>query len=914
MKYSYLRLIGLLLLGLVENSIAQIDLSKVNATLDLTKVCKCYVSETESPTLQEIIAIDEFQNIVNPSVNTYRKAWLQCDFENNSQDTIRVLISTGEIWQSQFYKTAISLAQSNGTLTPANTRRQHPSPYTFLLEMKPLEQTRSYLMLANFSVLNTEIDIQPRLSPLETAQSDWLSTNQKNHWFGIFSGMFLAFFIYAFSLYQFNRTPFLRYWMLYIFASFWYILYEVESDPYINVLFSHYPIAFTKFKSFFNLFSVAFYVSFFRHILNLDIHLPNLNKWLKRLVWLLIITACIDLLLHFLTNHYKLIYYISLSARGVAAGFGFYSIFVTLYKKIYLANIIVLGTIAWILGSVGLILSSHGVINVEQKWLLSSPIVFLQIGTLIELFLFSLAISFKQRAIELEKIKTENQLTSLSELSVAKDQFYTEITHELRTSLTLIEGDSKQIVGNEAAKKRIVNNSQNLTYLITQILEVAKGELNLLQYQAVQMDVIPYLKHLAACFDSSAAFKNIKLYYHSKIEELVMDIDEDKLGRIIINLLSNAIKYTPENRQIEFIISHDKNHLAIIIKDSGDGIALKEQPHIFNLFYRITERSNQAMGSGIGLFIAKKYVEIMKGTIEIESNIGKGSTFKILLPIFNNAPKIESHSTYNYKYGFPKVTSVSQLPNNIKKEQNQASILVIEDKIEIFQQIHNLLAPSYHIGYAQNGKIGIEKALEQVPDLILCDVMMPGMNGFEVCEVLRKETETSHIPIIMLTAKATHADKLRGLEIGVVDYIFKPYDEKELMLTIRNQFLQMERIQSYYKTYGCLPKERINEDEFLQKVRTVIQKQYSEESFNVRQLAKHIHLSTAQLNRKMNNLTGETAQQWITTQRMQNARQLLLTTTLPIGEIAYQVGYAKPNSFSRAYKDCFQETPSETRK
>ena len=304
----------------------------------------------------------------------------------------------------------------------------------------------------------------------------------------------------------------------------------------------------------------------------------------------------------------------------------------------------------------------------------------------------------------------------------------------------------------------------------------------------------------------------------------------------------------------------------------------------------------------------------MKGKIAVESNVGKGSIFKIVLPVFNEAPRLESVPTYNYEYGFPKISNTTPLPENTQKRKNQASIQVIEDKIEIFQQIHNLLAPSYHIDYAQNGKIGLEKALEQVPDLILCDVMMPEMNGFEVCEVLRKEMETSHIPIIMLTAKATLADKLRGLEIGVVDYIFKPYDEKELMLTIRNQFLQMERIQSYYKTYGCLPKERLKEDEFLQKVRTIIQKQYAAESFNVRQLAKHIHLSTAQLNRKMNTLTGETAQQWIATQRMQAARQLLLATTLSIGEIAYQVGYAKPNSFSRAYKEYFQETPSETRR
>ena len=382
---------------------------------------------------------------------------------------------------------------------------------------------------------------------------------------------------------------------------------------------------------------------------------------------------------------------------------------------------------------------------------------------------------------QLDKKMVQAESKRLRDIDQLKNSLYTNITHEFRTPLTVILGMADSLKTNlkerefsnaENAIDMIKRNGGNLLHLINEMLDLAKLESGTMELQLVQLDVIPYVKYIGESFHSLAEEKNITLTIYSEIDELIMDIDTNKMLSILTNLLSNAIKFTQENGKIVVHLKHTKekesSFFTVKIKDDGLGISKKDLPNIFDRFYQVdasTSRSEE--GTGIGLSLVKELVIVMNGSIGVESKLGKGSTFYFKIPVFNSAIPVVNYKKDIKSEKFPfssEDTNSNHLPNGNKMSNSELPLaLLIEDNKDVAYYLETCLKGKYQTIHALNGAIGIEMAFERIPDIIICDVMMPEKDGFEVCGILKKDERTDHIPIILLTAKVTVKDRIIGL-------------------------------------------------------------------------------------------------------------------------------------------------------
>lgn len=555
---------------------------------------------------------------------------------------------------------------------------------------------------------------------------------------------------------------------------------------------------------------------------------------------------------------------------------------------------------------------------------------FTQIGVIGEVGLFTLGLGFRMTFLHIEKRKA----LTFKSLDEFKSKFYTNITHEFRTPLTVILGMAEQLgtakletVGSQKNKVELIRrNGEQLLRLINQLLDLSKAQSGKLSLNMQQADAADYLRYLVDSFNSFATSKDIRLRFLSEIDHLNMDFDAEKLQDVMTNLLSNAIKFTPPGGEINVRLSRATgNFLTIKIQDDGAGISAEALPHIFDRFFTAKDAGNPAGGSGIGLALTKELVEIMSGTIAAESEMEVGSTFTIRLPITNQAQPSESPNMPNplaepvaSQFFMP----VEQSNIRVSGEEDEKPIcLVIDDSADIVRYLQMLLEPTYVVAVAYDGKRGIEKALELLPDVIISDVMMPEKDGLEVCDFLKNDERTSHIPIILLTAKATVADRIEGLRRGADAYLQKPFNQEELFIQLKKSVELRRRLISYFSKMPNLssgesaPELDIEiEDAFLKKARMAVEKDFANEDFDIHRLCRALTMSRAQLHRKLTALTGMSATHFIRSIRLQRAKELLETTSLTVSEIAYEVGFRDPNYFSRTFTEEFGTPPSETRK
>ena len=535
---------------------------------------------------------------------------------------------------------------------------------------------------------------------------------------------------------------------------------------------------------------------------------------------------------------------------------------------------------------------------------------------------------------QLSKKMADSESKRLKEIDELKNALFTNITHEFRTPLTVIKGMTGTIKSNLKNKQHndlensleiIDRNSDGLLHLINEMLDLAKIESGSMELSLVQVDSIPYLKYLTQSFHSLAEEKKINFSISSEIEHLKMDIDVAKFTAIVINLISNAIKFT--SQQGEVLVNIDRiqeNSTAFIsfkVKDSGLGITKEEQLHIFDKFYQVDNTSSKLQkGTGIGLALVKEFVELMNGSIEVESKLGKGSLFSIKIPITNNA--IESDGS--------ELISISSIfKSNVEsilstKNQSDATnkdlplVLIVEDNADVAHYIRICLMGNYQVIQASNGAIGIEMALKKIPDIIISDVMMPEKDGFEVCKHLKTNELTNHIPIIMLTAKATFEDRLIGLSYGADAYLTKPFEKAELLTRVEQLILLRKKMLSKFEKTGIkslLEKNIKNsETKFLNKIIKIIYHNINLIDFGPVQLALQLHISESQLYRKLKATSGKSSALFIRSIRLQKAKELIQTTNKTISEIAYDVGFNDPSYFSRAFKEEFGHPPSENPK
>ncbi len=541
-----------------------------------------------------------------------------------------------------------------------------------------------------------------------------------------------------------------------------------------------------------------------------------------------------------------------------------------------------------------------------------------------------LAILFADRfyRFQLSKRLAIAESAKLKEINQLKSSFYTNITHEFRTPLTVILGmanslessiKENQQAESEHSLEMIRRNGNNLLSLVNEMLDLSKLENGSMSLQPVQSDVVLFVKYLSESFYSLANEKQIDFMVYTEVEEMVMDFDPNKLSAVISNLLSNAIKYTESGGKIivhlNQVIKDNKKFFLLKVKDNGPGVSEKEMEHIFDRFYQADNIISQKLkGTGIGLALTKEFTELMGGTILVKSNPGKGSEFIIRLPVTNEALQTDDVQISPE----PKLLESTKEEISVQPTSTDSNglplVLIIEDNEDVVHYLTTCLKGKYQTIHAPNGEIGINSAFESIPDIVICDVMMPVKDGHEVCSILKSDERTDHIPIIMLTAKVTLKDRLTGLSYGADAYLTKPFVKAELLtrldqlVTLRRKMMQkinQDNMSHFLKIRAENP-----ETKFLQKIIKIIQEEINNPSFGTTlHLAHKMHLSESQIYRKLKAITGKSTAVFIRSIRLQNARELILKTDKTITEIAYEVGFNDPSWFGRAFKEEFGFAP-----
>lgn len=554
--------------------------------------------------------------------------------------------------------------------------------------------------------------------------------------------------------------------------------------------------------------------------------------------------------------------------------------------------------------------------------------------------------AYSRFSINRAKLKSQlsfeqNVAKRAKELDTLKTQLYTNITHEFRTPLTVILGMAQQIANKpdehlKSGTEMIIRNGENLLNLVNEMLDLSKLESGKMSLHLIQGDVINFLRYIVESFHSLAESQKKQLHFLSEVDSLHVAYDPEKMRQIVANLLSNALKFTPEKGNIYISVNEisqagtdDQPSVIIKVKDTGIGISESQMPYIFDRFFQAeNSHTHKSEGTGIGLALTKELVKLMEGEITVKSpptGATRGSEFTVVIPL-----KRSTATDAAVAYPDIKLTSPSKKIETgdikiVQKEEFTANemplVLLVEDNADVVAYTASCL-PDYRLAVGKDGIEGLEIATDLVPDLIITDVMMPVMDGFELCNRLRHDERTSHVPIIMLTAKADMASKMEGLERGADVYLEKPFNRKELLIRIKKLLELRKTLQQYYLKQAGLtdqpvsipaPVDSKTEDVFVKKVREVVEAHLQDFNFTVEQLCKQVFMSHSQLHRKLDALTGCSPNKFIRIIRLNKAKELLKFPENSIAGIALDCGYNDPAYFARVFKQENGMTPQEWR-
>ncbi len=510
----------------------------------------------------------------------------------------------------------------------------------------------------------------------------------------------------------------------------------------------------------------------------------------------------------------------------------------------------------------------------------------------------------------------------LRELDKFKSNFFANISHEFRTPLTLIQGPIEQLEQNpeeplEPDTLRMMRrNSGRLLSLVNQLLDLTKIDEGTLKLEPMEGDILKCLRTAASSFNSLAAQRNIDYRVSIPGRSLWTSFDRDKLEKILYNLLSNAFKFSTDGGIIEFNAVYKDGELQIQVSDYGRGIAAENIPHIFDRFYQVDSSSTRKQeGSGIGLSLSKDLVTLMDGTITVSSEEGKGSFFMVHIPIVeietrqSSAQQTEEHS------GMEQKAATKTFEFEDSERRDLPLILLVEDNPDMRAYIKGHLKKHYRVKEAFDGEEGLKLAMANPPDLIISDVMMPRLDGIELCKKLKTNIATSHIPIIMLTARVGIDNKIEGLETGADEYLAKPFQITELSARIKNLIDQRKKLREFFAKNSMhnLP-EDMNltsaDQRFLDKVFELLEEHYTDSSFGVPQMQSELGMSNTQLYRKIKALTGERPGELLRNYRLKKAAYYLNQNADTVTQIAYQVGFNNLSYFAKCFKSLYGIAPS----
>lgn len=531
---------------------------------------------------------------------------------------------------------------------------------------------------------------------------------------------------------------------------------------------------------------------------------------------------------------------------------------------------------------------------------------------------------------EYEMSKFEAQ--KLHEVDQIKSRFFTNISHEFRTPLTLILGPAKQLSDNAKDKNTkenldlIHSNAKKLNKLVDELLDISKIEAGEMRLKTCPLNFVSVIKEIVSPYFLYAERKKISLELNFDAEEIITYLDKDKADKIINNILSNAFKFTPEGGTIDVRVRRTDRFAQVTVSDSGIGIPDDQIDKIYDRFYQADgSHTREQEGTGIGLSLTKELIELHKGKIEVESQEGKGSTFIIGFPLGKEYLKPEEISEEviyvkqktDQEYGKKeeiKPDKVSAVPD----KGNLPLLLIIEDNSDVRFYIKDNLKKEYQVAEAKDGEEGWNRSIEVMPDLIISDVMMPKMDGFKLCEKLKNDERTSHIPVILLTAKAAKEDKLEGYESGADEYIMKPFEPDELRTRIKNLIEQRKRLHEHFQKNGLfeltLTKITPVDQKFMQRVFEIINSHISNPSLNLDSFAGLLNISKSLLHKKIVSLAGEPPGELIRRVRLIKAAELIERKFGNLSEIALEVGFNNPSYFSECFKKQFGVAPSQYRR
>ncbi|MBK8192341.1 MAG: response regulator [Lewinellaceae bacterium] len=573
--------------------------------------------------------------------------------------------------------------------------------------------------------------------------------------------------------------------------------------------------------------------------------------------------------------------------------------------------------------------STSLMLTIHPPWY-RSPWSYLVYGLLsVALLYFSLG--YYRRRLQLQHAVAlgEKEMERLKSLDDFKTRFFSYIAHEFKTPLTLILGMARRLDKNANTTQqndyagKIVEQGQNMLELVNQILDISK-----LNHQEIQLNmqlgnISAYMHYLVESLRPLAEFQKIRLLFETSAPKLLLDFDPARLKYIAHNLIGNAIRHTPEGGTIRVAIHSDTaEQVQLSVSDTGRGIHPKDLPHIFDRYYQGKTGRQEQYHFGLGLAFVKDMVHLLGGAIEVNSALEAGTTFTITFPVSQTASKMEQPLPENNA----KANSTKQ-PNKTKyKQPGLPSLLVVEDNPAISEYIDLCLEPYFQLTFTNNGEQGLEYALENIPDLILTDVMMPGMDGHELTRQLKSHVLTCHIPIVLLSAKSEIADRLAGQSLGANAYVAKPFDETELVLLLKNLHqLQQEwrkrnaMIAASDDPVGQLEKETEQQTSeaaqithsFLLNVFAHFEKNYTDDTYDLPQLCKDLNMSKSQLQRKLAAVSNQSAMVLLRQFRLQKAYHLLENNPhYNVKEICFEVGFKDPAHFSRSFSKMFQRTPS----
>ena len=510
----------------------------------------------------------------------------------------------------------------------------------------------------------------------------------------------------------------------------------------------------------------------------------------------------------------------------------------------------------------------------------------------------------------------------LEEATHAKLVFFTNISHDFRTPLTLVADPVEQLLadkdlsGDQHRLLLLVQRNVNiLLRLVNQILDFRKYENGKMEYTPVAIDMLQCFENWNESFLAAARKKHIRFSFDSMPDTDYHTLaDVEKLERIYFNLLSNAFKFTPENGKVTVRLSaqekEGQNFFCFTVANTGSLISAEHICNIFDRFYKIDMHH---AGSGIGLALVKAFVEMHGGTIQVESDERQGTMFTVELPVCSCTSVADTLSLEVSEQDVPVEFSEDEEEQEPGYDSSRMSVLIIDDNADIRSYVHGLLNAEYSVIEAANGSEGIRKAMKYVPDLIISDVMMPGMDGIECCRRLKSELQTCHIPVILLTACSLDEQRIQGYDGGADSYISKPFSSQLLLARIRNLIDSHQRLKQFFGDRQTLAKEDICDldKDFVEKFKTIIEEKMSDSGLNVEDLGKDMGLSRVQLYRKIKSLTNYAPNELLRMARLKRAASLLASSELTVAEIAYEVGFTSPSYFTKCYKEQFGESPTE---